>query len=144
LALILCVGTLLLPAAGCSTGERRANRCWNRISEGMSKQDVENLVGDGDVTRTADGGEVWHYSYGSVPDAEQIGVAAGEVILVLTVIGAYIAMCGMAGHGPGTDSKFDLPRVDEPNITASRVHFRVVFDPDGRVASITGLEPCQD
>jgi hypothetical protein len=146
LVLILCAGALLLPAAGCTTGERRANQVWNRISEGMSREEVAQLVGDGDVTRTADGGEVWHYSYGSVPDAEKIGVTAGEVLLILTVIGAYIAMCGLAGHGPGTEPNFDhaFPRMEEPNVTTSRVHFKVVFDPEGRVTSITGLELCQD
>jgi hypothetical protein len=112
----------------------------------MSKEEVAEQVGDGDVTPMAGGGEIWHYSYGSVPDAEQIGVTAGEVILVLTVIGAYFAMCGLAGHGSDRDPNFDhaFPKMDEPNVTISRVHFKVVFDPLGRVSSVTGLEPCQD
>jgi hypothetical protein len=73
-------------------------------------------------------------------------VTAGEVILVLTVIGAYFALCGLARHGsdPRLDFSHAFNGVDDPNVTTSRVHFKVVFDPEGRVTSITGLEPCQD
>jgi hypothetical protein len=145
LLLILGAGLLLSPA-GCVTGERRANNCWNRIAEGMSREDVLALVGDGDVTAVPGGGEVWHYSYGSRPDAEKIGVTAGEALLVLTVIGAYVVMIGLAGHGPSQEPRFDgaFPRMESPGISDSRVHFKVVFDADGRVVSISGLEPCDD
>jgi hypothetical protein len=143
LILVLCAG-LLLPAAGCVTGERRANAAWNRIGEGMSKDDVLGLAGEGDHIANADGTETWHYSYGSRPDPEQIGVTTGEVMLVLTVIGAYFVMIGAAGHGATPEPNFKLPEVDTPTVTTSRVHFKVVFGTDGRVESVTGLEACED
>lgn len=144
LILALCAG-LLLPAAGCTTGERRANAAWNRISEGMSKDEVRRQAGDGDHILNQDGTETWHYAYGARPDPEQIGVTTGEVLMVLTVIGAYFVMVGAAGHGPYRDPDFKgFDGVDPPLVTTSQVHFKVVFDPAGKVMSVSGLEPCED
>lgn len=145
LILVLCAG-LTLPAAGCVTGERRANAAWNRIGEGMSKDDVRELAGEGDRSANPDGSEVWHYSYVARPDPEQIGVTAGEAVMVLTVIGAYFVMVGASGRSPSQEPDFGgaLPRMESPEVTASKVHFKVAFDPAGRVSSITGLEPCDE
>jgi len=139
---LICAGLL----GGCSTGERRANLSWNRIAEGMSKEDVVRLCGKADVTAQPGGGEVWHYSYGSRPDPEQIGVITGEVILVLTIVGAYFVLVALAGHGPDRDPdlKNAYPRVDSPNVTTSKVHFKVVFDGAGKVSSVSGVELCED
>jgi len=144
--LLILIAGLLVPAAGCITGERRANAAWNRIGEGLTKEGVRELVGPGDPIANPDGSEVWHYSYGSRPDPRQIAVMAGKVLAVLTVIGAYVVMVGMAGHGPPQEPSFDgaFPRMEGPGITASRVHFKVVFDPAGKVTSISGLEPCPE
>src|SRR5436190_2701921 len=95
--LLILIAGLLVPAAGCITGERRANAAWNRIGEGMTKEGVRELAGPGDPVANADGTEDWHYSYGSRPDPKQIAVMAGKVLAVLTAIAAYVVMIGLAG-----------------------------------------------
>jgi hypothetical protein len=113
----------------------------------MTKQDLAGLIGEGDLTVRPDGSEVWHYSFGTAPDPGQIGVVAGEVALLLSVIGIFYLMVGASGgRNFPAEPNFGkaLPRVDSPRVSSGRVHFQVVFDRTGRVIEISGVEPCED
>jgi len=141
LVLVLSLGLL----GGCSTGERRANRDWNRVGPGISREDVVGLIGQGDVTVRIDGSEVWHYSYGSEPDPEKIGIVTEDVFLVLSVIGVLVLMLAAAGPGASLpDRPLEFPKVQDPESNIGRVHFRVIFDRTGTVTEVSGLEPCEE
>jgi hypothetical protein len=144
--LVILIAGLVLSSTGCITGERRANRSLGRIAEGMSQEDVLSILGGADrVTQRADK-EIWHYSYGSLPDPRQIAIASAQVLAVLTIFGAYFVMIAYAGHGSGGEPDFRgaAPNFGSPEVHTGSVHFRVVFNRAGRVITVSGIEAGND
>jgi outer membrane protein assembly factor BamE (lipoprotein component of BamABCDE complex) len=144
--IVILIAGLGCGSPGCVTAERRANRDWNRVGEGMTRDDVVSLLGEADSeTRSLDG-DTWHYAYGSRPDPGKIAEVTGKTLAVLTVIGGFLLLLAYARNGPPTpEPNFDRVWPNGDGSTSSRrVHFRVVFDGVGKVKSVSGLEPCTE
>ena len=145
--LAVLIGGLICGSSGCVTGERRANRFQNRVSEGMSRQEVEEALGEADSHRTVKGREIWHYSYGPLPDPQKIAVVSLQTLGILTVLGAFMLLLAYGNHA---GSSAPTPTVDPPwpsgdgSSSSRTVHFRIVFGQTGRVVEISGIEPCDE
>jgi hypothetical protein len=112
----------------------------------MSEQEVRKALGMPDrVTATAEGC-VWHYSYGPRPDPARAAVgsvqAVGIVFIVVAQVACIVALLAFSHGGSTGDGSvsFWTPDWEFPDVSTASVHFRVYFDREGRVASISGLE----
>lgn len=140
LLLILTAG-MVLCSTGCITGERRASHSLDRIAEGMSQDEVRSLLGPADRITLGSAGEIWYYSYGSLPDPRQIAIVSAEIVAVLTIVGACFVMVAYAGHGPGSDPDFSgaTSNFQSPQVEMGSVHFRIVFSRAGKVIAVSGI-----
>jgi hypothetical protein len=141
------IGGLVCGSSGCVAGERRANRFQNRVSEGMTREEVEEALGEADSHRTVKGREIWHYAYGPLPDPQKIAVASLQTLGILTVLGACLLQPAYGNH---SGSNVPTPTVDrvwpsgDGSSSSRTVHFRVVFGQTGRVVEISGIESCDE
>jgi hypothetical protein len=144
--LLILISGLLCGSSGCVTAERRANREWNRVGEGMTRDDVVSVLGEADAETRSPEGDTWHYAYGSRPDPAKIAEITGKTLAVLTVVGGVLLLLAYARNGaPTPEPNFDRVWPGGDGSTSSRrVHFRVVFDGAGKVKSVSGLEPCTE
>lgn len=137
------VAGLVVPDTGCLTAERRAGQYLNRVSVGMTQDEVREALGKADSIA----GETWHYSYVSLPDPGKITVYTGRLLALLTLIGGCMLILAYGSrHGGGAQGPDFSPWFPSAGDSASSgtVHFRAVFDPAGRVSSISGIEECDD
>jgi len=146
--LLILVAGLTLSSAGCVTGDQRAARWAKQIYRGMTQEEVRDALGEADVSVDAEGRQIWHYSYGSLPDPAKITATATKVLAILTVFGALMILIAYAGRDGGSyqgTPTFESsgPQIDGP-MTSERGHFRVVFDRTGRVMEISGIGECED
>jgi len=144
--IVILIAGLVCGSTGCVTAERRANREWNRVGEGMTRDDVVSLLGEADFETRTPEGDTWHFAYGSRPDPAKIAEMTGKTLAVLTVVGGFLLLLAYARNGPpNPEPKFDRVWPEGDGSTSSRrVHFWVVFDRAGKVKSVSGLEPCTE
>jgi hypothetical protein len=147
--LALALGSaLLLSSTGCVTAERRANRQWNRVSLGMTREAVELELGEPDSREERAGQETWHFSYGPRLDPGKVAATSGQVIGVLMVVGIFILILYAASRSGGPTQTPQLGDIGGPrgdgSTESDTVHFYVVFGQTGRVVSVSGIAACDE
>lgn len=144
--LLVCLSLLFSPV-GCTTAERRAGQYSDRIAAGMGQEAVREALGAPDrVVRSPDG-DAWDYSYGPRPAPARIALASAQIVGVAVIVGmqvgCIVALLALSrGSGGGGDLPFTFwtPGWTFPDVQVESVHFRVVFDRQGKVAFISGIE----
>ena|SRR5438477_5566748 len=141
------IGLLLsscLLLAGCIPAERRASNRQSLVTIGMTQEDVRGLLGGGESWTADDGGDgdMWHYSYGSVPDSGKIAL---QTLVYLFLAATIFGLLVLVSAGGGTVPEFDSPNGGvKPVESSGRIHFFVYFDLAGRVRRVSGTNPCHD
>jgi len=141
---LLLSSCLIAGHVGCVPAEKRAGEHEGLIAIGMTQAEVRDILGAGESWSANDGidGEMWHYSYGSVPDPGQIALQTGMyLVLAATIFGLIILLSAGGGSVPDLDSAQGYDKTPEPS---GRIHFFVYFDPTGRVRRVSGSNPCHD
>jgi hypothetical protein len=147
---LLLSSCFLLSSTGCITAERRANRHWNRVGVGMTREDVQKELGEPDYLAVGAGQETWHYSYGSRPDPAKIATVTGQTLAIVTFFGACLLLMAWLSSQSQSGGSLPAPDIDGPwpqgdgSTDSDTVHFRVVFDWRGMVISVSGIEPCDE